>query len=294
MSGWLRRTGASRSGHSDAGTALAERVQDAVSCSPSIAAEAAVHEALGFKPRRADGTGPIGPPQDQTRRPPSPATGSTPRAANNHVPRRIARLASAAAVTRGGAAGPAASRPGAHHRCSASSSSERKLESEISTLPASHAPNSGSPLPARCPSAQSATPKRDASAHKSASARPAIPLQRGARRRRRQRRAGRCLGWNDTLKREVGEVFESLGHAQRSLFEYIEVSYDQTRLHSANTPLNPRKKSGAGPAHAPSPAAAVAGSAARAAPAAFSAVAAVDVGQSAAWAKEARGAAPAR
>lgn len=148
------------------------------------------------------------------------------------------------------------------------------------------------PLGARAPS----PPRRNATPvpTRSASARPAIPLQRGARRRRRQRRAGRCLGWNDTLEREAGEVFESLGHAQRCLFEYIEVSYDQTRLHSANTPLNPRKKSGAGPAHAPSPPAAVAGSAARAAPAAFSAVAAVDVGQSAAWAKEARGAAPAR
>ncbi|MBI3183345.1 MAG: transposase [Myxococcales bacterium] len=39
--------------------------------------------------------------------------------------------------------------------------------------------------------------------------------------------------WNSTLKSELGEDFESAGDAKVKLFDYIEVFYNQTRLHSS-------------------------------------------------------------
>ena len=39
--------------------------------------------------------------------------------------------------------------------------------------------------------------------------------------------------WFSTLKHELGEHFESAGDAKRKLFEYIEVFYNQQRMHSA-------------------------------------------------------------
>lgn len=39
--------------------------------------------------------------------------------------------------------------------------------------------------------------------------------------------------WNSTLKSELGEEFESPGDAKEKLFDYIEVFYNQARLHSA-------------------------------------------------------------
>ena len=51
-------------------------------------------------------------------------------------------------------------------------------------------------------------------------------------------RRGNCLdnaameSWNSTLKMELSEDFESPAHAKAQLFEFIEVFYNQTRLHS--------------------------------------------------------------
>lgn len=51
-------------------------------------------------------------------------------------------------------------------------------------------------------------------------------------------RRGNCLdnaameSWNSTLKMELGEDFQSPAHAKTELFEFIEVFYNQTRLHS--------------------------------------------------------------
>ncbi len=39
--------------------------------------------------------------------------------------------------------------------------------------------------------------------------------------------------WFSTLKFELGENFESNGIAKDELFEYIEVFYNQQRLHSS-------------------------------------------------------------
>jgi putative transposase len=52
-------------------------------------------------------------------------------------------------------------------------------------------------------------------------------------------RRGNCLdnaameSWNSTLKMELGEDFESPAHAKEELFDFIEVFYNQTRLHSS-------------------------------------------------------------
>ena len=39
--------------------------------------------------------------------------------------------------------------------------------------------------------------------------------------------------WNSTLKSELGEDFESPGDAKVKLFDYIEVFYNQVRIHSS-------------------------------------------------------------
>jgi transposase InsO family protein len=52
-------------------------------------------------------------------------------------------------------------------------------------------------------------------------------------------RRGNCLdnaameSWNSTLKSELGEDFESAGAAKAQLFDYIEVFYNQARMHSS-------------------------------------------------------------
>ena len=52
-------------------------------------------------------------------------------------------------------------------------------------------------------------------------------------------RRGNCLdnaameSWNSTLKIELGEDFESPADAKAKLFDFIEVFYNQTRLHSS-------------------------------------------------------------
>jgi putative transposase len=52
-------------------------------------------------------------------------------------------------------------------------------------------------------------------------------------------RRGNCYdnaameSWNSTLKTELGEKFESYGIAKAELFDYIEVFYNQQRLHSS-------------------------------------------------------------
>lgn len=52
-------------------------------------------------------------------------------------------------------------------------------------------------------------------------------------------RRGNCYdnaameSWNSTLKFELGEHFDSNSHAKDELFEYIEVFYNQQRLHSS-------------------------------------------------------------
>jgi len=39
--------------------------------------------------------------------------------------------------------------------------------------------------------------------------------------------------WFSTLKSELGERFDTYGHAKEQLFDYIEVFYHQQRRHSA-------------------------------------------------------------
>jgi transposase InsO family protein len=39
--------------------------------------------------------------------------------------------------------------------------------------------------------------------------------------------------WNSTLKSELGEDFESVADAEAKLFDYIEVFYNQVRMHSS-------------------------------------------------------------
>ena len=52
-------------------------------------------------------------------------------------------------------------------------------------------------------------------------------------------RSGNCLdnaameSWNSTLKSELGEHFANFADAQRQLFDYIEVFYNQERMHSS-------------------------------------------------------------
>jgi putative transposase len=52
-------------------------------------------------------------------------------------------------------------------------------------------------------------------------------------------RRGNCIdnatmeSWNSTLKSELGERFQSHADAREKLFEYIEVFYNQVRLHSS-------------------------------------------------------------
>jgi len=52
-------------------------------------------------------------------------------------------------------------------------------------------------------------------------------------------RRGNCCdnaameSWFSTLKSELGERFETAGHAKEQVFDYIEVFYNQQRMHSA-------------------------------------------------------------
>ena len=52
-------------------------------------------------------------------------------------------------------------------------------------------------------------------------------------------RRGNCYdnaameSWNSTLKSELGEDFESVTDAEAKLFDYIEVFYNQARMHSS-------------------------------------------------------------
>ena len=52
-------------------------------------------------------------------------------------------------------------------------------------------------------------------------------------------RRGNCYdnaameSWNSTLKSELGERFDSPADAKAKLFDYIEVFYNQTRMHSS-------------------------------------------------------------
>ncbi len=58
-------------------------------------------------------------------------------------------------------------------------------------------------------------------------------------------RRGNCLdnaameSWNSTLKSELGERFESPADAKTKLFDYIEVFYNRTRMHSSIGYLSP-------------------------------------------------------
>lgn len=58
-------------------------------------------------------------------------------------------------------------------------------------------------------------------------------------------RRGNCLdnaameSWFSTVKFELGETFESIGHAKDQLFDYIEVFYNQRRRHSTLDYVSP-------------------------------------------------------
>ncbi len=58
-------------------------------------------------------------------------------------------------------------------------------------------------------------------------------------------RRGNCYdnaameSWNSTLKSELGEHFESPADAKPKLFDYIEVFYNQTRIHSSINYMSP-------------------------------------------------------
>jgi transposase InsO family protein len=58
-------------------------------------------------------------------------------------------------------------------------------------------------------------------------------------------RRGNCFdnaameSWNSTLKAELGERFESPADAKAKLFEFIEVFYNQTRMHSSIDYMSP-------------------------------------------------------
>ncbi len=64
-------------------------------------------------------------------------------------------------------------------------------------------------------------------------------------------RRGNCYdnaameSWNSTLKSELGERFESPADAKTKLFDYIEVFYNQTRMHSAIDYASPAEFEGA-------------------------------------------------
>lgn len=58
-------------------------------------------------------------------------------------------------------------------------------------------------------------------------------------------RKGNCIdnaameSWNSSLKSELGEHFENFGEAKDQLFDYIEVFYNQQRLHSSLDYVSP-------------------------------------------------------
>jgi len=60
-------------------------------------------------------------------------------------------------------------------------------------------------------------------------------------------RRGNCLdnaameSWNSTLKAELGEHFAGPEDARRKLFDYIEVFYNQERMHSSLDYASPAK-----------------------------------------------------
>jgi transposase InsO family protein len=60
-------------------------------------------------------------------------------------------------------------------------------------------------------------------------------------------RRGNCLdnaameSWFSTVKAELGERFESIGHGKERLFDYIEVFYNQRRRHSALDYVSPAR-----------------------------------------------------
>jgi len=60
-------------------------------------------------------------------------------------------------------------------------------------------------------------------------------------------RRGNCLdnaameSWFSTVKAELGETFESIGHGKEQLFDYIEVFYNQKRRHSTLDYLSPAR-----------------------------------------------------
>jgi transposase InsO family protein len=47
--------------------------------------------------------------------------------------------------------------------------------------------------------------------------------------------------WNSTLKMELGEHFETFGEAKDKLFDYIEVFYNQQRIHSSLDYVSPAR-----------------------------------------------------
>ena len=60
-------------------------------------------------------------------------------------------------------------------------------------------------------------------------------------------RRGNCLdnaameSWFSTVKAELGETFETIGHGKVELFDYIEVFYNQRRRHSAFDYVSPAR-----------------------------------------------------
>lgn len=60
-------------------------------------------------------------------------------------------------------------------------------------------------------------------------------------------RSGNCLdnaameSWFSTVKAELGETFESIGHAKDQLFDYVEVFYNQRRRHSTLDYVSPAR-----------------------------------------------------
>jgi putative transposase len=60
-------------------------------------------------------------------------------------------------------------------------------------------------------------------------------------------RRGNCLdnaameSWFSTVKAELGETFESIGHGKEQLFDYIEVFYNQKRRHSTLDYVSPAR-----------------------------------------------------
>lgn len=52
--------------------------------------------------------------------------------------------------------------------------------------------------------------------------------------------------WNASMKKDIGEKFESYDDAHRKIFDYIEVFYNQVRIHSANDNRSPAEYERAG------------------------------------------------